>query len=744
MNFQVARLADSGSSAKVSAALQKSPTNYEEHAVPIRLSAMESLNGCIIGEALDFRLPCTATENAACQIVGHLSAWNEFFFLVSLQLREMPGTNGKLSLQFMHKPGQTKCSPRNLRLVSLLMCELLKTHRCVAHIDLEAALFSPYRGLLSDCLRECPSIRSLRLAICCDKPVPVEDFATAAFSLPHLQELECTGKSQNWLTCVARLPALLRTTTSLTALRVSSECLGSLRPEEFFRALAQNCSLKELVLPCSLIFGPPPLVEAAIMEWLTNSTLLKSLTLVLDRGGPWLLKGALKGLLGNRSIVSVHLRCSLVDHADICLLSEVFEQNKALQILKISYEYCYYSFVERHLYKADCDCCLKALVGNHTLKEVALPIDVWDEGQWRELFEALPAKRDLQRVGIEAYERRHGHFLGTLCAALKETGADEKVSFKVPLTWPEFHERSECKAFSSLVVKDSDRNRGPICNIFRRMPSLGHITYFHLGIVYKMDSATSSALATFLSATLTLKTLSLSASWRVVQPECQKALLDGLAANSSLRELRMDVDVGSSDFCVFSEPLADVINASRNISRLHLRASGRECAGSAFLGRLTARIAGNYTLLSATVSQLMDKNLKRPWFEVSDATRRNCGLLTGAADFARGARRDRRCALALERMQGHPELVEEVARLEGGGPGTGGHHSPARPEEHPVGGCAPVHVAGRGRQGARLLPCQQGRQHAAGRLNEHCWRAIRRYLRVHDIRDPTAGSLPPQ
>lgn len=740
---------DSESSARDTATLQKSPTNYEEHPVPISLSAMKSLNGCIVGETLDFRLPCTATENTTCQIVNHLSAWNEFFFLVSLQLQEMPGAGRKLCLVFTEEPGRTQCSPRNLRLVTLLLCELLRAHRCVAHIDLEVSLFSTYRMLLSDALWECPSITSLTLAYCYEKPV--EDFAVVALSMPRLQKLQYVGKAKYWPTCVARIPALLQTTTSLTILNVSSDCLSGLNVEKFFRALAQNGSLKELALPTSLVSRMTLSVEAVFAEWLTKSVSLTSLTVSPDCRLYKSLKCILKGLVGNRSIVDVDCECPAMDKTDFQLLSKIFEQNRVLRRCRITnisdpFSRNTFSYGQGPPDQGECERCLKALVENQTLEEVTLPLNVWDEGQWRELFEALPAKRNLKTLSIDGLRQAPQPALSRLCAALKVTGADEKVSVSTAFTEEDFDERFDCKAFWSLVVRDSDYNSATVHKILERLPSLGHITYFHLDfhVRYEMDELRSSALATFLAATRTLQTLSLSASWDAFPHHCQKALLDGLAANKSLREVRMFVSGTRRDFSEFSEPLADVVNASRNISWVHLAVGGAESRGNAFLRRLSAGIANNYTLLSATAFEFMDTNLKRPWFEVLDAIRRNCGLLSGAADFARGAQHDSHCAQALERMQGHPELVEQVVKLEG---------------------VDQAQAATTIRQGLRCLEGMdmhefmrfagvvRGRVSCRARedgstqlddLNGDCWRALRSYLKLYHIKDSTAGALPQQ
>lgn len=687
-------------------------------------------------------MPCTALEDTTCQIVNHLSAWNELLFPDGLQLREVPGTRCRLSLASFQ-------APTSLYQGSIIqrVCHLLKTHCCIARVEFYLDLFEfdeLHLKRLSDALQGSPSITSVYLRW---EKTSDEAIVAAAFSLPGLQELECVFNIEPSAQLSARLSTRLQT-TSLTTLKLSELIPTGMIFEDFCTGLAQNRSLAELEFPSSFIVDAPASAQTAFTKWLENSDSLKRLT-VRKSFLPYSVMCILQGLLGNRSITAVDFERPEVDQADVQLLSKIFKQNRYLRSFKIYWPtQSSTSLVEERPNKAYCDRCLKALVENDNLEEVALPIDIGDEDHWKELFLALPTKKNLKRVNIEALGNVPPLFVDKLCTALKETGAGEKVSFNAFLSEKEFDKWFECKAFLSVRLHANNANKTAVCGILERMPSLGDITWLGLNFDGEdgeddLGTELSLSLATFLGATQTLRTLSLSTSWDTLLYMCQKNLMDGLAANTSLREVEIYVEEVRGNFFEFNEALGQTLNASKNISRLKLTVSDHYYGVEAsyqqryFLGRLAEGIANNCTLLDLTATL----PLFAP-FKVMDATRHNQGLMTCAADFARGARRDRRCALALDRMQDHPELVEQVAQLE--------KVAQARAATMVQQGLRRIEglhefmrLAGVVRERVSCHASRDGRLQLDA-LNDHCWRAIRRYLRVHDIKDATAEPLPPQ
>ncbi|XP_049523642.1 uncharacterized protein LOC125945593 [Dermacentor silvarum] len=59
---------------------------------------LDGAKGVFTGTLIDYRMPCTASEDTTCQIVSNLSVWNEFLCWIQLELRELPETGRQIGL----------------------------------------------------------------------------------------------------------------------------------------------------------------------------------------------------------------------------------------------------------------------------------------------------------------------------------------------------------------------------------------------------------------------------------------------------------------------------------------------------------------------------------------------------------------------------------------------------------------------------------------------------------------------
>ncbi|XP_049273449.1 uncharacterized protein LOC119398990 [Rhipicephalus sanguineus] len=59
---------------------------------------LEGARGCFSGSLIDYRMPCTASEDTRCQIVASIPLWNEFLCWLKLELRELTGVGRQLGL----------------------------------------------------------------------------------------------------------------------------------------------------------------------------------------------------------------------------------------------------------------------------------------------------------------------------------------------------------------------------------------------------------------------------------------------------------------------------------------------------------------------------------------------------------------------------------------------------------------------------------------------------------------------
>ncbi|XP_077527746.1 uncharacterized protein LOC144139190 [Haemaphysalis longicornis] len=640
----------------------------------VSLAVLKRLKGTFTGATLDCQLPCTAAEDKLCQIFNHLSAWNEFLWLASLQLQETTGTSGNLALVCQAGPDlAARPSEKQWHQIYTLVYWLLKIHHCIVRVQIDVPHFKRIAHLLCDALQENPNVRSLRLWF--GGYGTREDQVPDILSMTNLRELRCAGYLEGTETLLCQLSSLLRTSRSLTTLRISDMTLQGPSVKDFFTALGENRLLEELALPESIIGEATPAAQALFARFLKNSTSLKTLSFVAAFEKYFCLQWILEGLVGNKSVVSVSFKGLLVDRAAIQVMAEVFAKNEVLQSFTVSYgsdgeTLGLDSSVRGQPTESDFDRLHKSLVRNDTLEQVSLPIEFWDSKQWKALFEALTMKDSPNMLTIEVPKRltfikRDGscHLLD-VSAALEGAGAEDKVSLKVSLfhIWTDsFSSRASSEAF----VYASDHNTPTACEFLECLPSLGHIKSLELELGYvDGNDEFSATFTTFLRETRTLKTLRIGINedlWRL-----EEAIVKGVAINTSLREVCIRVDRVLSDLSEFSKPLTEAINSSKTISRVKINVAENQDAVHSFVQNLSLGITNNYTLLSVSVIMFepLGKEAEVYWFQVDDVLRRNRGLVTAAADFARGVRRDRHCALALEQVYHHPELVEEVARLE--------------------------------------------------------------------------------
>ncbi|XP_049524198.1 uncharacterized protein LOC125945875 [Dermacentor silvarum] len=221
-------------------------------------------------------------------------------------------------------------------------------------------------------------------------------------------------------------------------------------------------------------------------------------------------------------------------------------------------------------------------------------------------------------------------------------------------------------------------------------------------------------------------------------------IFDSLASSTSIKKLRVDFEHGMGGLNPVHdrgvELLADAINASRSIRRVTFNCLVT-VINEDFFQRLCFGIAENYILVSIDTAKYLrvDKRVFQASFAVWDAVRRNASFVTLAADFTDGRTLHRRCVRALERVLRHPPLLEELAEQESLSVAEAsamvrrkfsraeGLHDFMR-----LAGVVKERVECNSRAGGRLQ---------LDDLDEYCWRKVRSYLMIDDIRDPGATTL---
>ncbi|KAL1421557.1 hypothetical protein MTO96_022996 [Rhipicephalus appendiculatus] len=373
------------------------------------------------------------------------------------------------------------------------------------------------------------------------------------------------------------------------------------------------------------------------------------------------------------------------------------------------------------------DCWIPALIENETLEELRIPLTIFQPPQWALLFRALPTKENL-KVHIENSVYTHQH-LSFVCAELKSGGLEEKVS----IGCYDFEHEIEpllCKAFAE--VNFSQPNERTVAAL-RLLPSCEHITSVTISI-HRDNVAVSSAFAEFLESTTALRKLHLSAGlgsqvegdgdtrwWSLVH--------EALPRNNSLRDLSVTLYRTSVQEM---EELADSVGRSSSIRWVSIEPQPTTDA-SAFVRRFAKDIEQNHILLTLICQGHIRAVVAGHWHTVQETTRRNSGVVARAARLLKASPLDRYVSGALQRIMPHPALLTEVAEL-------------VKMDESEL-----VNLI---RDRLRVLETLDGFMklagvvkervvcHASGdgcvqldALNEDCWRHVRRYLFIDDVKE---------
>lgn len=683
--------------------------------------------------------PCTATPENTCQIVDHISTLNEILFCAELELRELPTPSGHVSLTSLAE--EDLCMPHDaewtFKQAVALVHQLLKTHSCVHHVHIHRGLFAAHAPLICDALKCNLSARALNI-----------DFRRTIFNrdldpdFDHVEHRDESERSEQ-RSCdelPSALSIVLRDCPSLTTLEVAELQMKHGMATAFVAALKGNRTLKELSIHGSVVCEAE---RDQFARYLSETVSLTALSVTADDASKrncfnWMAEG----LLVNNTIRNVRLNNVQFDQENAVLAARIFAENETIRIFNLVY-------LPHTLYltpSTDYGFWLAPLSNNETMEELGLPFSIWNSQQWVDFFSAASRKRSLKKLTVALHATDH-RYLPALCGALREIGAEEKVSLG---TYFVYHNLNliHSKAFSDVDVFCFGNIVGRLSHV---LLAFAHVTSVRFSL-RMADVALASSIAAYVEATASLRRLRLSLYTDEDDPlqntnAAWTAIVESLSRNKSVRELGLHVDFDCDDSDVeddvaratiqdYIQRLAHAIGTSRNVRRLHFRAEHLSEA-SAFLRRLSEDVAGNYNLVRVVVSGVLDRKAALAYRNIRDKASRNRGLVTRAVQFARGRPVDSHCAVALERAWHHAGLLEEFAEqlllsatdasavIRRGLRSTEGLHDFMR-LARVVQDCVVCH------------PCQDGRPQL-DTINEDCWRLVRRYLMLDDVRLESAS-----
>ncbi|KAL1445353.1 hypothetical protein MTO96_029228 [Rhipicephalus appendiculatus] len=643
-----------------------------------------------------------ADEERTCQIATHLSTWNEILCYVGLEVRLTSGTSGQFSVvKFAGRiPLFGSRIESQIELLkqqaATIIYWLVKTHHCLSTLSLLPTLLDSQAEIVCNALLEGKFVKNLVLMS--TNRAASEKLSAAISGLPWLEYLELAMD-----TCPEDVPAalsqLLRTTTSLSTLKIAGLRMKGKHVKAFFTALRKNNTLRELSLQDFAMRDVD--CQVAFARYLHKSTTLTSLT-VEARGRivKGCLKSVLRGLRDNTSVVSLTLIGFAFDECSARHAAILLSENKTLRAFRIKDSSRMTEEGAPNIF----ECWLPAVIGNETLEELQLPLRYWQPEKWDEIFTVLPYKETLKKVFVEIDLEYPG--LQRVCLALGESEADEKVTLKVRHP-PASLDLLEFMEYSELCVDGSCYENNAALTL-NRLLWVDSITKVQMSI-QRGDLALSRALAYYVARTTVLRSLYIQvhdfSEWK--------------SRNMDDRDL---------------EGLADVVRLSRNVTSVLV--SGDI---SAFVQRLAVGIRDNYTLLCITFYDRVYPEVAKDWFAVRDTANRNCDLVTRAALFASGRRDDRYHVAALERVYKHRALLEELADV------LQIHEADVAVEARKWLTCIEglqgfMRYAGVVKERVDFHPSPEGSAQLDA-LNEDCWRLVRRYLMLDDVKQPSESPV---
>ncbi|KAH7976140.1 hypothetical protein HPB52_009327 [Rhipicephalus sanguineus] len=488
--------------------------------------------------------------------------------------------------------------------------------------------------------------------------------------------------------------------------------------DSFFTTLSHQSQLKELnLLTSSLQCNSYPY---AFAEYLATTTVLK--VLVVSVTNELVQKAVLKGVSENSSIEELFLNDFTGNQESTAIVARMISSNRVLRKLTVYTKDDTEPGMPTTYY-----CWILALFENETLEEVKFPLLILSPSQWSVLFQALPTKQNLKKVHIDAGVDGH-QLVPLLCTELISSGSDEKVSISC-LSFRYDVGFLQCKAFSGANFFFADDRAVAALRI---LPSCRHLTSLTMHIqVGKLTI--SSALASLLESTTALRKLKLLVNTGAEvgagdDSQWWSRVLEALSHNDSLRELLYTLFFPSDRI---TAAFADCVRGSKNIRWVEFDGGTTEHA-NAFMRHLAKDIAKNYTLLTVVCYGNVDADFARDWLAVQETTRRNSNLVARAARLLKASRFDRYVIRALERVSLYPALMDEVAEQVK----TDKAELASLVQDRLRGTKSLdgfMRFTGVVRESVVCHPSDDGRMQLDS-LNEDCWRHIRKYLYIDDVK----------
>ncbi|KAH7943277.1 hypothetical protein HPB52_006711 [Rhipicephalus sanguineus] len=617
------------------------------------------------GSRLNYRTPCTSSEGRLCNIFEQLPQWNEFFWPVGFELREL--SPGQLSLVGVHR-WLYRLVEKQVKDAATLLHHLLTHHRCVDSLDLDANIFKDHERIC-DALRRTHGLRKLKLRLSICERNAAHVFAPVFPHLNQLHDLELNGAPFD-RTSMEDLSEFLASTRSLRTLNITDLHTENDKLVVVIQGLKRNATIKTLSINSGILKVGWPCYGAVFSEYLKCNQTLRTLNVTSDypteSSNPRPIIGA---LFHNNALTELNLIRFKLDIQDNELITGMLIQNRTLRSFHII-DYSWYDSAllrnRKHSRVRQLDDFgndsslispwLMALAENSTLNELTL--DLW----WMYLddcvsfFKALATNTSLKRVNVRSFKHTD---VTQIFQAMRDTGVQERFVVGTHYIWQDtVAELLQCKQLSSISVSGhifDDLER--LQTFVYLLPTCSHVKSLRLGVSEEtFNGKVSSLIAQYITNTTSLRELHLNFFFKNMDALscCERTLFQALSLNKSIRRLTMQsLRINETQMFV------DMLQSSRQLCYLPFIYGNRKSVTS-LVQKLSSNVSSNYTLLGMHVAWYEEICVEL--FTINDVLRRNNSLVTRAAHFVMGTKH-KYCAAAAELMQFNPGLVEKVQEL---------------------------------------------------------------------------------
>ncbi|KAL1468737.1 hypothetical protein MTO96_025226 [Rhipicephalus appendiculatus] len=602
------------------------------------------------GSSINYQTPCTSSKGRLCNIFRELSLWNQFFWPVGFELREL--YPGQLSLVHVSSAYVRGNMVKKWNDAATLLLRLLTHHRCVVSVDLSEHVFKDdYCHLIWDALRESPSLTKLALCAGLSGIKASQKFAAVLPHLHRIRELEFRHVHLDRIS-VEYLSKFLASTRSLTTLTMNPQFIQRDDAVAIIYGLKSNTTITTLSLSTRMLRLDSPHCSTMFSDYLRFNQTLRTLTISTIHPSDKDLRPIIGALFHNNTLTKLNLINSTLDIANTKLITGMLCQNQTLEsfhILRLAED------VVQH----DCYVSLwsAALAENNTLNELTLDLSWINPNDCMPFFRALKSNTSLKKVTVDRLREKD---VAWIYRALQETGVLERISFSTQYLWQDnISTLAECKELQRIRVHCCDPDGLKLLQGLCMLSTWSHVKSLCIQIAEELfDGKASSLIAQYITNTTALRELELVVLYEIWNDvnHADRTLLQALSLNKSIRKLSIrGLRLNETE----TATLVDTLQSSRTLCDLSC-SLGKKKSTILLMQKLSLNVSSNYTLLNIDVPCYMQSS--RDMFVIKDVVRRNLSLVTRAAHFVMGTRH-KYCAAAVEMVQYSPGLAAKVQEL---------------------------------------------------------------------------------